>query len=125
MRWNSLKFQRLRIGNVVSPVSLYTPDHTTEIEVKETIRDLGILVDSNMRYMNQLHKAVSKTNMKAAWILRTFSSREIQFMRKLWKSLLQCHMDYCNILWAPIGRIGDLRYQESPLRAYTKRCKGL
>ena len=68
---------------------------------------------------------MTKTNAKAAWILRTFSCREIPFMRKLWKMLLQYNMDYCNILWAPIGRIGDIRYQESPLRAFTKRCKGL
>ena len=94
-------------------------------EPKTTIKDLGVMIDCDMKYHSKLQKAVAKTNAKASWVLHTFECREISFMRKLWKALLQCHMDYGRILWSLVGRKGDLRLQQGPLKSYTKRGKGL
>ena len=45
-------------------------------------------------------------------------------MRTLWGSLIRPHQDYVSQLWAPVGSLPELRDQEAPLRAYTKRFRG-
>ena len=58
------------------------------MESKEVIRDLGIMVDSNLIYEEHLLKAINKTKQKSAWVLRTFSTREVEFLRVMWRSLI-------------------------------------
>ena len=56
--------------------------------------------------------------------MRTSERRDTNFLRQLWKLLLQCHMDYGSVLWSPVGR-KDVKFQEGPLRTFTKRGKGI
>ena len=128
MRWNDLKFQILRSGKneeVINNTTVFSPDYGEVVEAKETIKDLGILVDSEFSYDDHLRKAVSKTKQKSAWALRTFSTREVPFLRTLWRTIIQCHLDYGNILWAPYSTKYKLRLLESPLREFTRRARGL
>ena len=46
-------------------------------------------------------------------------------MRKIWKSLVQCHLDYGSILWAPVSQKSALIHMEGPLRAYTRPGKNM
>ena len=87
MRWNRDKFQLLRVGpnrEIKESTYLFTPDFEDIIEEKNYIKDLGILVDSELRYKDHMKLAVSKANKKASWILRTFGNRSVEFMRKTW-----------------------------------------
>ena len=104
---------------------IFTPDFEDVIEEKNCIKDLGIYIDGNLNYKEQMKSAVCKANKKASWILRTFSTRDIHFLKKTWKTLVQCHLDYGSVLWAPVHSICNLRYMEGPLRAFTKKAKGL
>ena len=95
------------------------------IKTKDSIKGLGIMADTSLRYKDQIQKAIGKANKKAGWVLRTFSTRKTVFMRKMWKSLIQCHLDYGSVLWAPVDRRGDLMALEKPLRAFTRKALGL
>ena len=110
---------------MINNTTVFSPDYGEVVEAKDTIKDLGILVDREFTYEDHLRKAVSKTKQKSAWVLRTFSTREVPFLRTLWRSIIQCHLDYGNILWAPYSLKYKLRLLESPLREYTRRGKGL
>ena len=131
MRWNDLKFQVLRLGpreEIKENTVIFSPDYGEVVEAKPVIKDLGILVDDCVNYESQLYKAVSKTKQKAGWVLRTFSSRYVEFLRTMWRSLVQCHLDYGNILWAPYRGHGEgykWTLLESTLREYTKKATGL
>ena len=49
-------------------------------------------------------------------------------MRTVWRSLIQCHLDYGNLLWAPYNEHGDnwkWSLLESPLREFTRKASGL
>ena len=59
---------------------IYKPERLQDIEPKPCIKDPGILIDCDMKYNSQLQRAVSKTNAKAVWILRTFDCRDIKFL---------------------------------------------
>ena len=43
----------------------------------------------------------------------------------LWRTLVLPHQDYASHLWAPAGLLGNIQAQEAPLRAFTKRVRGL
>ena len=95
------------------------------VESKEKAKDLGILIDNDAKFKSQRAKAITKTSNKCSWILRTFRTREIYHLHTLWNSLVRPHQDYGAQLWGPAGDKGDLQAQEGPLRAFTKRFKGL
>ena len=63
------------------------------IEEKDNVRDLGILMDNKLNFKAQRSKVISKANQKAGWVLRTFKSRQVDFMRILFRSLIQPHLD--------------------------------
>ena len=127
MRWNDLKFQVLRLGSnmeLKQDTIIFSPDYGEIVEAKEVIKDLGILVDDKLSYTDQLFSAVAKAKQKSAWVLRTFSTRKVSFLRTMWQSLIQCHLDYGCILWAPYDSKSNLRMMESVLRAFTRKGKG-
>ena len=86
---------------------MFSPDYGEVVDAKCVIKDLGILVDDQISYEDQLLKAVNKAKQKAGWVLRTFSSRGVELLRTIWRSLVQCHLDYGNILWAPYCGHGE------------------
>ena len=104
--------------------SLFTPTWDP-IAVKDSTRDLGIMVDSMGTFKTQRACVIKKVKARAAWVLRTFRGRGIPLMRTLWTALVRPHQDYGSQVWAPSGQPGDLRAQESPLRAFTKRMAHL
>ena len=116
---------RFGSNNIRSETNVFAPNLDEVIEVKEVVRDLGIMIDDNMSYSSHIKKVVSKVNNLAAWALRTFRSRDKTLLRKLWRSLIQCHVDYGCILWYPVGRKGEMRALEEPLRSFTKRVYGM
>ena len=69
MRWNRDKFQLLRIGpntNIKESTYLFTPNFQDIIEEKSSIKDLGIYVDADLRYKEQMENAVNKANKKSS-----------------------------------------------------------
>ena len=128
MRWNDLKFQILRIGKnevLKDNTLIFSPNYQEIIERKEVIKDLGILVDHDLNYKAQFDAALAKTRQKYSWVLRTFSSHDPEFMRIMWNSLIQFHLDYGCILWAPYTCKKYISIMESTLRTFSKKAKGL
>ena len=121
----------LRLGpkeDIKENTIIFSPDYGEVVEAKPVIKDLGILVDDEVRYEDQLYRAVSKAKQKAGWVLRTFSSRDVGLLRTFWRSLVQCHLDYGNILWAPYSGHGEgwkWSLLESTLREFSRKAKGM
>ena len=53
--------------------------------------------------------------------LPNFYHKKCVFLKKLWKSVIQCHLDYGSILWSLLSDITDLKRMESTLRALTRK----
>jgi hypothetical protein len=128
MRWNGLKFQHLRLGpnsSLKENTLLFSPGMEEVIAPQGQIKDLGVLVDDECSFREHRAAVIRKTRQKAGWVLRTFKCRDLNFMKTLWRSVIQPHQDYCSQLWSPVGRQCDLEAQEGPLRAFSKRTNGL
>ena len=86
--------------------------------------DLGLLVDQDLDFKSQGQKAFSKAWRKLGWISRTFSTRSVQFLKTVWTSLVQPHLDYGTIIVAPVSIKGKKLAAERPLKSLTKMAWG-
>ena len=71
------------------------------IDKQQSTRDLGVIMQNNASFTNQIDKASAKARQKAGWINRSFYCKQGWFMRHMWNTLVAPHLDYCNQLWAP------------------------
>ena len=91
----------------------------------KALEDLGVLVDDKLNYNDQTDKAITKARQKLGWVLRTFRSWSVPFLRTLWTSVVQPHLDYCSVLWASAATKTQKQSLEGPLRSMTKAAWGL
>ena len=99
MTFNSTKFQLVRFGKdqeIKNNTILFSDEMKEVISPKETVRDLGIMIDSNASFNTQRKLAVIKAKQNTGWVLRTFRDRSPKLMTSLWKSLIHPHLDYCS-----------------------------
>ena len=122
MLFNGNKFEILRYGNntdLKNSTAYFTPDYEDVIEEKDTLRDLGIMITNDGKFSSHVEHVCSKVKQKSGWITRTFQCRKTWFMKFLWKTLVQCHIDYCSQLY--LCSSGDLQNIENLQRIYTKK----
>ena len=115
MAFNDSKIEVLRYGynEDLKCVSSYlTPPADDIINVKSVLRYLGVIMNDKATWKDHIDKVCAQVNQKAGWVLRTFKCRTTTFMKQMWKSLVQGHIDYCSQLWQPI-QSGDLQRIEN------------
>lgn len=126
MSWNDGKFKELRIGPQRNCDGLlFTPGFEEVMVPEANVKDLGVLIDCGLNFKDQRLSVLKKTKNKASWVLRTFKSRELDVLRRVWMSLVQPHMDYGCILWYPVEEVCEIKCMESVLKSFSKYGKGL
>ena len=75
-------------------------------------------------FTNHIKHVCSKVKQKSSWILRTFQTRDSQFMKFMWKTLIQGHIDYCSQLYLPT-QTSDLQQIENLQKCYTKKIPSI
>ena len=100
--------------------SYLTPDCEDLIEVKDSLRDLGIIMSDDATFKKHIDKVCTTVKQKSAWIMRTFQCRETSFMKFIWKSLVQGHIDYCSQLYMP-NQTSELMQLENLQKCFTKK----
>ena len=123
---NKTKFQVLRHGRdkELKEASCYLTPCAKLIEEKESIKDLGIHIDSDCSFSTHIRSVVKKMKEISGWILRTFKTRSRNLMLILWKSLVLPHHDYCSQLWSP-SKVGDIQNLEMMQRSFVKKITGM
>ena len=104
MKFNGDKFQVLRYGNnqTVKEETLYfTGNMENIIEEVDKCRDLGVIMENTAKFDAHIDKVCRQVRQKCGWILRTFYSRDSKFLRHMFNSLVQPHIDFSSQLWAP------------------------
>ena len=94
------------------------------IEQFSTLRDLGIMLSDDGKFSEHIDKVIKTVRQKSGWIMRTFKSRKPDFLKQLWKTLLQCHIDYCSQLWKP-GQSQDMMKVEKLFYDYSSKMPGI
>ena len=71
------------------------------LDGSEEERDLGVIVQSNLKVSSQCAKVVKTANKILGLIKRTFVTRDVNTIRSLYKSLVRPHLEYCVQAWRP------------------------
>ena len=127
MLFNSNKFEMLRYGrqeDLKESTNYLTPDCEDLIEVKESLRDLGVIMNDKGTFTNHIKQVCAKVTQKSSWVLRTFQSRDLHFMKFMWKTLIQGHIDYCSQLYLPT-QSGDIQQIENLQKCFTKKIPSI
>jgi len=101
----------------------YTINNVCLPNVKITT-DLGITVDSNLRFTKHYRITANKAHHRASLILKSFISREPTVLFKAFTVYVLPLLEYCSPVWAPVYK-GDIELIERVQRRFTKRLRGL
>ena len=82
------------------------------IEQFSSLRDLGVIMSDTARFDDHIEKVATTVRRKIGWIMQTFFSRRVDILKELWKSLIQCHIDYCSQLYMPGHAQGMLKIEK-------------
>ena len=105
MKFNGSKFQILRYGpnEELKNNTLYFTGQMEEVIMQfSSLRDLGVIMsDVIMSVDAHIEKVVRKVRQKVGWLFRSFYTRRLDILKQLWKTLVQCDIDYCSQLYMP------------------------
>ena len=102
MPFNEKKCAVLHIGNT-------NPGHQYQmgccaLKVSFVERDLGILIDSELKFRQQAASAVSKASRVLAIIRKSFVNFDPFILPLLYKTLVRPILEYGNAIWGPFNR---------------------
>ena len=123
---NAEKFECIRYGynQEIKTSTNYKANNGSPIESKSSVRDLGVLMSSDANFGEHIGNVVLSANLKCAWVLRTFKTREIFLMLTLWRSLVVPVLDYCCQLWSP-AVLGQIQKLEKVQASFFKKFAGM
>ena len=90
----------------------------------QTIKDLGIIVDPQLKFNHQILVMVKKANQRAALIHRSFLSTNTNNLILAFKTYVRPLLEYASSVWNP-SQINLINSIESVQKKFTKRLPGL
>ncbi len=90
----------------------------------ESIRDLGVIVDSNLSFAQHIRSLVNNAHFKSNLIFRCFNTRDTRVLVKAYTTYVRPSLEYCSSAWSPVYK-GLIRAIESVQRRFTKRLRGM
>ena len=90
---------------------------------KDSFKDLGILIDSSLKFHLHISEVCRKANGVANSILRGTVCRSPEFMRQVFITHIRPIIDFGCVVWNT-GYVGDQRMLESVQRRWTKKVCG-
>ena len=125
MVFNSDKFECIRYWpRGQKPDFTYRSPDGSMIEEKKHLRDLGVEMASDLTFNLHIANVVTASNRLVGWALRTFRRRSKLVMLTIWKSLIQCKLDYTSQLWSPSDQ-ASISSLVSVARHFTAKIQGM
>ena len=105
-------------------VKPYKTTNGENIEIKENVKDLGVLASSDLKFEEHIEKIVTMGKISMSEIMTTFMIREMESMLLIYKTYVRSKMEYGNIIWSP-NEFKSIDKIEKVQQAFTKQIKGL
>ena len=87
-------------------------------------KDLGVVIDSQLKFHKHTAAVVKKANMKLGLIKKSFASLDETTLPILYTSLVRSHLEYGNVIWGPHYK-GDSVAVEKVQRRATKLVQSI
>ena len=95
-----------------------------KLKSAQSIKDLGVTVESNLKFSKQCKEAAGKANRMLGFIKRNFSFKSKDIILPLYNSLVRPHLEYAVQFWSPHYE-KDIAKLESVQRRATKMIPSL
>ena len=97
---------------------------SNKIQTTDKISDLGIQIQSNLKFNTHINEMVIKAHQRASLIFRSFLSRDIENLIRAFKTYIRPLVEYASPVWSPahLVLIGAV---EAVQRRFTKRLPGM
>merc|ERR1712121_473946 len=97
MKFNEKKFEQMAHGPLKGvTIEPYKTSSGEDIEIKETVKDLGVLATNDLMFKEHIGKITTECRVIMADLMRTFSIREREPMIKLFNSYINSKLEYCS-----------------------------
>jgi len=91
----------MHVGHGLDTELTHELDKSTKLEVITEEKDLGVIIDSNLKPSLQYNKAASKAMSVLGMIARHFKRLDKQDFLLLFKTYVRSHLEYCIQVWSP------------------------
>ena len=116
------KCKVIRLGNSRTTKLTYkmkTPAGDTIISWTKAEKDLGVIVDEELKFQEEIEGRTKKGNKIVGVIRRTFTYLDEKMFRTLFTALVRPHLEYASAVWTPY-LLRDIRNLEAVQRRATK-----
>ena len=96
----------------------------TPIELSNTVKDLGVTIDSKLKFTQHITDIVRRAHQRASLIYRSFISRDTCILIRALKTYVRPLVEYASQIWSPTC-LHLITKLESVQRAFTKKLPGL
>jgi ribonuclease P/MRP protein subunit RPP40 len=124
MELNRLKYQLIQYGKNDELKLPYKIDENTVVKKSETVKDLGVLMSANMKFIDHIMEVKSKAKKVASWIFRIVESRTAETIVLLFKTYVRPILEYSCSLWSP-HQVTYIAALEAIQRSVTARIQGM
>jgi len=125
MEFNESKFEQMSHGETVNiNVEPYKTPSGNLIKSGKTVRDLGVLANSNLMFQEHIDKIVTSSKVMSGVLLRTFSTRQADPMMRMFNSYLKSKLEYCCLIWSPWHQNG-INKLERVQKNFTSRIQDM
>lgn len=127
LRFNADKCQALQLGSKNKKFKYNMRKHGSDekvtLESSEVERDLGVNVDSDLKFSKHVEIQVNKANRILGLIRRSYEYLDAESLKLLFIALVRPHLEFANCAWSPrLER--DKNLIERVLRRATKCIPG-
>ena len=81
--------------------------HGDILEAIESEKDLGLVVNCNFKWDDQIKNSIAKANKAIAWVSRNIICKDKGVMLLIYKALVRPHLEYAVQCWSPAPRFGN------------------
>ena len=74
---------------------------TPKLEKIETQNDLGVLMDTEIKFHQQTSSAIKKANQILGLIKKTFAAKNEENISLRYKTFVLPLLEYANVIWGP------------------------
>jgi len=92
--------------------------------IAHCVRDLGVLVDPQLKFMAHINSVVSRAHTRSNLILKCFVSRDRTTLVKAFTTYVRPLVEYSSPVWSP-STLTAIDKIETVQRRFTKRIPGL
>ena len=121
LRFNQSKCKHLHMGRETN-----TTYNLGDCEIEKTSqeKDLGVVVDKQLKFQQHIYSSVKKANRKLGLIRRSFTHMDKDMFLTLYKSIVRPHLEYGSNIWTTIYKKDKIALENVQRRA-TKLVPGI